>query len=101
MKNITTHEEVIALFNEDTTRELHLHMERDPGTHSVSFYIATEDEKVAEGVMNTETDKDGDYADQLANAILGECYEDFATVTEYDSLVAGSNPGTIRALRRR
>lgn len=97
MKNITTRAELIQLFNADTTCELHLHMERDCGTHSISFFIATGDEKVAEGVMNTETNDDAEYTDELAWAVLDDCYDGFFTVTEYDSLVAGTNPGTIRA----
>jgi hypothetical protein len=97
MKNITTHADLIELFNEDTTRDLHLHMERDCGTHSVAFYISTEDEKVAEGVMDTETNEDAEYTDELAWAVLDDCYDGFVTVTEYDSLVAGTNPGTVRA----
>ena len=97
MKNITTHAELIELFNEDAARELHLHTERNCGTHSVAFYISTEDDKVAEGVMDTETDDEADYTSELAWAILDDSYDGFATVTEYDSLVAGTNPGTIRA----
>jgi hypothetical protein len=91
MKNITTHEEVIAMF-EDATRSLHLHLERECGTNSVSFYISSEDEKLGGGTMDTETDEDGDYMNcEVANAIM-DCYREFATVTEYDSLVAGTNP---------
>jgi hypothetical protein len=97
MKNITTHAELIELFNEDITRELHLHIERDCGTHSVSFYISTKDEKVAEGVMDTETNDHAEYNDELAWAVLEDCYNGFVTVTEYDSLVAGTNRGTVRA----
>jgi hypothetical protein len=97
MKTITTYADLIALFNEDTTRELHLHIERDCGTHIVSFYISTEDEKVAEGVMNIGTNDDATYTDALAWAVLYDCTDNFTTITEYDSLVAGTNPGVIRA----
>jgi len=96
MKTITTAAELIELFNEDTTRELHLHMERNCGTHSVSFYISTEDEKVAEGVMDTETNDDAEYTDELAWAVLDDCYDGFVTVTEYDSLAAGTRPAIVR-----
>jgi hypothetical protein len=97
MKTITTHAELIELFNEDAARELHLHMERDCGNHSVAFYISTEDEKVANGVMDTETNNDAEYTDELAWAVLDNCCDGFASVTEYDSLVAGTNPGFVRA----
>ena len=95
MKNITTHADLLEIINA-ATGELQLHMERECGTHSVPFYIATDDEKVAEGVMDTETDDDADYTGELAWAILDDCYDSFATVTEYDSLIAGTNPGKIR-----
>jgi len=99
MKTITTHTELVGLFN-TATSELHLHLERECGTRSVSFYISTDDEKVGEGVMSTETETDEygnvDYTDELAQAILEYFYNNFATVTEYDSLVAGTNPGIAR-----
>ena len=92
-QNITTHSELIEVFNA-ATGELHLHLERECGTESVPFYIATGDEKIAEGVMNTETDEDADFTGELARAMLDDS---FATVTEYDSLAASTNPGTVRA----
>jgi hypothetical protein len=97
MKTITTHTELIELFNEDTTHELHLHMERDCGTHSIPFHISTQGQKVAEGVMDTTTDADGEYINELAWAVLDDCYDGFSTVTEYDSLVAATNPGIRKA----
>ncbi|MEM6911042.1 MAG: hypothetical protein AAF555_05610 [Verrucomicrobiota bacterium] len=98
MNSITTHFELIAILNDDPNRELHLHLERDCGTHSISFFISTEDAKLAEGVMNTELNEEGDYVEKLAWAVLVDCYGHFDTITEYDSLVAGTNPGTVRAM---
>ena len=94
--NITTHTELIDVFNA-ATGELHLHLERECGTESVPFYITTGDEKIAGGVMNTEIDDDADFTSELAGAILDDCYDSFATVTEYDSLAASTNPGPVRA----
>jgi len=93
-QNITNHAELVALFNKGTTRELHLHLERDCGTNSVPFYISTADKRLAKGVMHTETNNDGEYIDELAWAVLDDCYDGFTSVTEYDSLVSGRTPST-------
>lgn len=92
---ITTRSQLLEIMN-SATGDLHLHVERDCGAHSVAFYISDGGEKLAEGTMDTETDEDADYTSELASAILGDCYEGFATVTEYDSLVAGTKPGAVR-----
>jgi catabolite regulation protein CreA len=94
---ITIHTELIEIIN-GATGELHLHLERPCGTQSVSFRITDEDDAaLAEGVMDIEVDEYACYIAELAWAILDDCYDSFATVTEYDSLTAGTNPQVLRA----
>jgi hypothetical protein len=92
---ITTHTELIEIINR-ATGELHLQLERPCGTQSVSFCITDEDDTtLAEGVMDIELDEYACHISELAWSILDDCYDSFATVTEYDSLTAGTNPQVI------
>ena len=94
---ITTHSQLIEIVN-SATGDLHLHIECPCGTQSVSFRITDEDDAtLAEGVMDIEVDEHACYITELAWAILDDCYDSFATVTEYDSLTAGTNPQVLRA----
>ena len=91
-----THSEILGLF-EAAKGELHLRIERDPGTHKVAFQIldvwdATAPERLvgwdiaAEGTMDTRLDQSGDWATELAWAVLDECRDSWASVTALDTL---------------
>ena len=101
-----THQEILALF-EGAKGELHLYIERDQGTHKRAFQIidvwdASAPERlvgwdiVTEGTIDTRLDEEGDWVTELAWAVLEECGDDWASITEFDDLIAGTNPAVVQ-----
>jgi len=96
---ITTYSQLRDFFVKHWLQKMHLHLERDCGTYSVSFAIDDGTEILGEGKLNTEVTDENDYCcfeDDLTRGLIDEFIDMFETVTEYDNLCARTNPSVIR-----